>query len=509
MASFICLFLSFVGVFGQKSEKVGWEKYLVQNTDEWHDLSLQWELNNTVPSWVKGQFIRNGPARLDFGGKRHFSMYMDGYGKLHSFKLDGDQVLASGKLLETPLYKRNAAAGDIQPSITLAAVEPEDWSSWEMMQGLTSGFDNTNTHVWRYGSSKNKEDAQYVAITDYPTQNEFDVDSLDFKQSVVPEHSWGSCAHPLMEPGTDNSINYQVKTDWMFRPNQFEVWRYTKLNEGTIIAKWKPKKMGYIHSFSVTENYAVFFFYPLTMDYMKMMKGGHPLTALTWDESQPTDIYVVNLKTGAIALETSTLPVFSAHHVNAYEEGNNIVVDLCQGAPDGLGHYMELKKMRAAEQGIGKATSKLRRFTIDMETKMTIMTTPQAPVSSSIPPWITTFDFPTINEAFRGRRYCYAYGVVAIDYAFNAIVKKSLCQDAAEKDKVHRIENHYYSEANFIANPDAKSEDDGVLVTIAFDGQKQKSYLIVIDALTLETINIAYSPYRIPYSFHGNFFPEA
>ena len=67
----------------------------------------------------------------------------------------------------------------------------------------------------------------------------------------------------------------------------------------------------------------------------------------------------------------------------------------------------------------------------------------------------------------------------------------------------------HFSEANFIANPEAKSEDDGVLVTIAYDGVKQKSYLLVIDALTLETINIAYSPYRIPYSFHGNFFPEA
>merc|ERR1712142_825775 len=142
-----------------------------------------------------------------------------------------------------------------------------------------------------------------------------------------------------------------------------------------------------------------------------------------------------NLKTGAIALETSTMPIFSAHHVNAYEDyadGRKIVLDLCQTDPSGLGHYMELTKMHAAEQGIGKATSKLRRFTIDLDTKMTTMSTPQPPVGAAgakIPPWIVTFDFPTINERFRGRHYCFAYGVVAVDYAFNALVKKNLCGD--------------------------------------------------------------------------------
>lgn len=510
--AFVVLFS--VGISAQTSEKIGWEEFIKGSTEEWHDIPLKWEKNATVPDWVKGQFIRNGPGRLEFGGEKHYTMYMDGWGKLHSFKLHGGKVLASGKLTETALYKKNVDAKEILPAVTLAPVGPTDWSSWEMIKGIKNGFDNTNTHVWRYGSSKRKEDAQYVSITDYPTQTEFDVDSLDFKRAVVPAGSWGSCAHPLREPGTDNSINYQVKTNWMYMPTYFEVWRYTTLDEGSIIARWKPKNMGYIHSFSVTQNYAIFFFYPLTMNYMKMMKGGHPLTGLEWDDTKPTDIYVVNLKTGVIDLETSTMPIFSAHHVNAYEDdenGRQLVVDLCQTDPSGMGSYMKLDKMREAEQGIHKATSVLRRFTLNMDTKMTAMTTPQAPVNSSspIPKWITTFDFPTINEKFRGKRYCYAYGVVAIDYAFNALVKKSLCGDAAEKDAVWRIDNNYYSEANFVANPEAKSEDDGVLVTIGHDGVSGRSYLLVIDAITFKPINHAYSPHRIPYSFHGNFFGEA
>jgi len=60
-----------------------------------------------------------------------------------------------------------------------------------------------------------------------------------------------------------------------------------------------------------------------------------------------------------------------------------------------------------------------------------------------------------------------------------------------------------------VPNPEAKSEDDGVLVTLAFDGEKEKSYLLILDAKTFTTLNSAFAPHRIPYSFHGNFFAEA
>ena len=35
---------------------------------------------------------------------------------------------------------------------------------------------------------------------------------------------------------------------------------------------------------------------------------------------------------------------------------------------------------------------------------------------------------------------------------------------------------------------DAKSEDDGVLLSIVFDGNKKQSYLLFLDGITLKTI---------------------
>ena len=48
--------------------------------------------------------------------------------------------------------------------------------------------------------------------------------------------------------------------------------------------------------------------------------------------------------------------------------------------------------------------------------------------------FINTFDFPTINEDYRGRKYCITYGVTAIAYSRVALVKKNLCN--SDEDKV-------------------------------------------------------------------------
>ena len=70
------------------------------------------------------------------------------------------------------------------------------------------------------------------------------------------------------------------------------------------------------------------------------------------------------------------------------------------------------------------------RFTIDMEKGKVIKTTFPNTIDSK---FINTFDFPTINEAYRGKKYCITYGVTAIAYSRVALVKKNLCDSDLDK----------------------------------------------------------------------------
>ena len=75
--------------------------------------------------------------QLSFGSsKKQLSSWLDGFAKLHSFKLDGKKVYFSGKMIESTTYKDNVERGELVPQITLNRLaNPEDeWNLLEMQE---------------------------------------------------------------------------------------------------------------------------------------------------------------------------------------------------------------------------------------------------------------------------------------------------------------------------------------------------------------------------------------
>ena len=57
----------------------------------------------------------------------------------------------------------------------------------------------------------------------------------------------------------------------------------------------------------------------------------------------------------------------------------------------------------------------------------------------------------------------------------------------------------------FVAEPDAEGEDEGVLLSVVLDGHRGNSFLLVLDARSLEELARADAPHHIPFGFHGQF----
>jgi len=68
--------------------------------------------------------------------------------------------------------------------------------------------------------------------------------------------------------------------------------------------------------------------------------------------------------------------------------------------------------------------------------------------------------------------------------------------------------SNYYGEMTFVPDPEGSNEDDGVLWSHVYDGIRRESYLLVLDARTMEPLAKAYSGFRGTIEFHGAFFPE-
>ena len=244
--------LAFVLIASASSTNVGWQSYLQENPTEFHDLPLTFENGNAtqVPSWLSGVFVRNGPGQRTFGSEhKHLSSYLDGFAKLHTFKLDGPNVYFSGKMLGSSTYLDSVAKGELVPQIILnPMVNPDDeWSLWEMEEimermfngwygdGKHTAYDNNNPAVWRIGS---KDNPVFIACTDYPAPQVFDIDTLesgDLLRPANPQSTMTGIAHWMREPGTDNSITAQYKDGGVFGSDYVEVQRFTPDNIGKII----------------------------------------------------------------------------------------------------------------------------------------------------------------------------------------------------------------------------------------------------------------------------------
>ena len=55
----------------------------------------------------------------------------------------------------------------------------------------------------------------------------------------------------------------------------------------------------------------------------------------------------------------------------------------------------------------------------------------------------------------------------------------------------------------------ARDEEDGVVLSLVFDGEAEQSYLLLLDAVSFTPLARAYLPHNIPWSNHGMHFPEA
>jgi carotenoid cleavage dioxygenase-like enzyme len=115
-------------------------------------------------------------------------------------------------------------------------------------------------------------------------------------------------------------------------------------------------------------------------------------------------------------------------------------------------------------------------------------------------------ELPRINyKKYNTRDYNFVYGIStynANDFA-NQLVKVDIIHKAS---KIWSEKNCYPGEPVFVATPNATNEDDGVILSIILDASNNKSFLLVLDAVTFEEMARAETPHHIPFGFHGQYF---
>ncbi|MET0668337.1 MAG: carotenoid oxygenase family protein, partial [Methyloceanibacter sp.] len=115
-------------------------------------------------------------------------------------------------------------------------------------------------------------------------------------------------------------------------------------------------------------------------------------------------------------------------------------------------------------------------------------------------------ELPRINyetRAGKPYRYVWGTGIQAPGDFLDSILKIDIETGKAARWYEAGL---YPGEPVFVPQPSAGTEDEGVLLSVVLDIDKDRSFLLVLDAATLDERARAEAPHAIPFHFHGNYF---
>jgi carotenoid cleavage dioxygenase-like enzyme len=487
------------------------------------------ELSGSVPDWLTGTFLRNGPGRFDGpnGPKRNFTFAWDGYSKVQKYTFKDGKVSYQTRFLGNKWYNKSREINDIAPTLLFGTTVPPEKMS---LKALMSKMNSQNVNIWRFGNESSSEERPvYTATTDIAEVARFEPEHLSgmpFEWADKLILKINSAAHPQYLVG-DNSvtINYAATPSMLGFNTTIDIYKVTgngmkRETIGTISMKTLPL----IHSFGITDNFAVFTLWPIRWHMGCLMKFLPIAQCMVWDNSARSIIALVPLDGSNKIKYFDGEPTMAWHHINSYETkdaktGDDLVVvdvNSCKscGSASAMSN-MQLgiirnKALRDKELS-HTADPTIRRYTLNLKTGKTVSERDFGRKGED-GLWYNTSLLPRINDKYRGKKYCYVYLETAAnagsspDYADMALVKKDVCTDAPLK--VWHVDFHYPSEPQFVPNPSGATEDDGVLLSVVLDGKAKKSYLLTLDAKTFKEISRVYIPFIQPTGLHGQYYED-
>jgi carotenoid cleavage dioxygenase-like enzyme len=416
-------------------------------------------------------------------GDRPLAHWFDGLAMLHRFSFTGGTVSYANRFLHSRAYREAERTGRL--AFSEFATDP----CRSLFKRVASAFspgstDNGNVNVSRLGN-------EFIAMTETPLPVLFDPGTLEAAGVAYRPPGQLTTAHPHHDPERDELVNFAVKLGPRSHYRFFGQRGRARQRPLASIAVREP---GYVHSFGLSERFLILAEFPLVVSPARLALSGRPyIENYRWEPERGTRFLVVDRRTGSLRASLSTDPFFGFHHVNAFEEGGDVVVDLCAYDDASIVDALYLDETRREHPRL--PVPELRRFRLGLETGRVEH---ERLTEESL-------ELPRIAyQRCNGRPYRYVYGVGRGRGGWlDQIVKVDVGERAA---RTWREDGCYPGEPVFVPEPGGGAEDAGVLLSVVLEASSASSFLLVLDASGLGELARAAVPHHIPFGFHGCYF---
>src|SRR4051812_6828886 len=274
------------------------------------------DVTGALPAWLAGSLLRTGPARFEVG-ERAVGHWFDGLAQLHRFSFAAGRVAYASRYLRSRAF--TAAQRDGRLAYREFATDPCRSAFRRVASLFTPGHDMTDNgavNVVALGE-------RWLAVTETPMPVEFDPGTLATLGVAERPPGDHTTAHP--HDDGDELWGHAVR----FGPRSSYLVYAQRPGRRRIVAKLPVRRPAYHHSFALTPRRAVLAEGPFSVDPLRLALGGRSFAeSFEWRPQDGARLLAVDRGTGAPAGAWAADPFFCFHHVNAFEDGEDLVVDL-------------------------------------------------------------------------------------------------------------------------------------------------------------------------------------
>jgi carotenoid cleavage dioxygenase-like enzyme len=453
------------------------------------------DVEGSLPDWLDGTHVRNGPGRFAVGG-RDLRHWFDGLAlpRRYGFDPAEGRVEYAVRYLRSETY-RGAREGRLRSDQFATPAGFATGLRGRLARlGRPTLTDNASVSFARVGD-------RFAAVTETPRMVALDPETLDSGPTFEHDDGLdltGSLGHVHHDPARGESVNLGVRYG---RESEYVL---TRRPDGArareVVARVGVARPSYVHSFALTPRYAVVTLSPFVTRPRDLLLADTFLDAFSWRPGRGTRFLVVDRETGATT-RLRTDPSFVFHHAAAFDDGDSVTVDLVAHPDHRAVTGLSLAALRSGRPGL--PAGRLRRYRLDLADGRVDSRTLHG----------GAVEFPTLD---------YGAAVTGGRHRWLALAATDPDPPVGLPTRVDRLDlstgdrrswgrpGSYPGEPLFVPRVPAGDRDhaetaEGVLLVELLDPGADRTALVVLDARTLDRLARVDLPRALPLGFHGQY----
>ncbi|WP_454873511.1 carotenoid oxygenase family protein [Paraburkholderia xenovorans] len=452
-----------------------------------------------IPRELSGVLYRTGNSQFFQPLNADRAHWFDGDGMTHAFFLDEGSVRYACKWVKTEGLMVEQKAG--------RALYNGLYGASNVSQGeLPSGAPPIKTVA---GINVISLAGKVLALHELGNHYwELDPDTLETKGTFDFGGRFGDrllTGHPHVDPSTGETlfIAQDVKAGTL---TCFAVDRAGAVQGEHSV---KMDSRAWIHDFIFSDDWFIFFLSPLINNVAEEGVVAQGKGVLSLDTSAGTRIFLVNRRDGSTITIRQEKDFQITHFLNAYQEGDEIVVDACISdlletacvPPIGEVFPFSFPHVTAPVFGFPRMV----RTIIDARNRRSAQMAFEG----------VEGEFLRLNEEVSGKKHRFGY-LAAVDpersgQGFNCLAKFDFATGNMQLQGIEESYSMIPGEPIFVPHPSPDSEDHGWLLSVWWNPMRNSSELLILDAREFDGEPVARIRInnRIPLAFHGNWIPRS